>query len=109
MTSEKKSELLQTGGESAEVSSQSLPIHLPGVRASTFTGASTFHSLMRSFFSCGCRLGAFAKSFAAQRLSEPSGSTAEADLFPMPLPYPEVFFRRGSKRVQKNLRSRSLW
>lgn len=71
--------------------SQPMPIHIPGSKASVVTGAGTFHHLMRSLFRCGCRLGTFAKSFAAQRLSEPSGSTAEADLFPMPIPYPEVF------------------
>ena len=86
----------QTGEGYTEDTSQSVPIQLPGARASTFTGASTFHSMMRSLFSCRCRLGAFAKSFAAQRFGEPIGSTAEADLFPMPLPYPEVFQQRRS-------------
>ncbi len=77
--------------------SQPMPIHIPGSHASVVTGAGIFHRLMRSLFSCGCRLGTFAKSFAAQRFLEPSGSTAEADLFPMPLPYPEVFKKSRPK------------
>ena len=31
-------------------------------------------------------------------LLEPSGSTAEAELFPMPLPYLEVFRKRGAEK-----------
>ena len=94
MKDEPQSGPFQTGERCAEDTSQSVPIQVPGARASTFTGASTFHSLMRSLFNCRCRLGPFAKSFAAQRFGEPIGSTAEAELFPMPLPYPEVFQQR---------------
>ncbi len=94
---EEKDGHLQAGKVPYQPISQPMPIHVPRSHASVVTGAGIFHRLMRSIFSCGCRLGTFAKSFAAQRFLEPSGSTAEADLFPMPLPYPEVFKKSRPK------------
>ena len=87
---------LQAGEDPGQETSQPLPIRIPGAAAPVVSGQGLFHSLMRSLFRSGCRLGYFAKSFAAQRFHDHTGQTAEACLFPMPLPYPEVFKKRAA-------------
>ena len=76
---------------------QSVPIRVPGSRASTVTGVKTFHSLLRVVFRTDCRLSSFARSFAAQRFEHHFDDTAPTSLFPMPIPYPEVFERKNEK------------
>ena len=94
MRFKKDEEPLQAGEMLTQETSQPEPIRIPGALAPVVTGRGLFHSLMRSLFRSGCRLGTFARSFAAQRVHDPIGHTAEASLFPMPLPYPEVFKKR---------------
>ena len=76
---------------------QSVPIRVPGSRASTVTGVKTFHSLLRVVFRTDCRLSSFARSFAAQRFEHHFDDTAPTSLLPMPIPYPEVFERKNEK------------
>ena len=83
---------LQAGKMRNHAISQPMPIHIPGSKASVVTGAGTFHHLMRSLFRCGCRLGTFAKSFAAQRQSLIPKSSRSPD-----------------PRMREELRSKSLW
>ena len=68
---------------------------MPGSTASTFTGVGTIELLMRVLFKSRCRLSTFARSFAAQRFYWTDvASTVTHELFPMPLPYPEVFAKK---------------
>lgn len=39
-------------------------------------------------------MSSFARSFAAQRFEHPNDATASTRVFPMPIPYPEVFEKR---------------
>lgn len=67
----------QEGGQTgATLACQSLPIQIPGSRACTVTGVKTFHAL------------------SARRFEHHHDVTAPTSLFPMPIPYPEVFEKR---------------
>lgn len=80
---------------------------LPGATASTFTGAGTIESLMRCLFKSRCRLSSFARSFATQRFEGPDDDlTTSASLFPMPIPYPEVFLKKGERTVGADSRKK---
>ena len=74
-----------------------LPSASPGANASTFFGRAACQRMLRLILKGRCRLSGFARSFAALR-NAPSTSkeTSTAAIFPMPLPYPEVF-QRGSR------------
>ena len=71
-------------------------IQLPGSRAPTFHGRSLLKCCWRFMLRGRCRLSSFARSFVSRRFdhSKPCG-TAARNVFPMPLPYPEVL-RGGS-------------
>lgn len=80
---------------------------LPGATASTFTGAGTIESLMRCLFKSRCRLSSFARSFATQRFEGPDDDlTTSASLFPTPIPYPEVFLKKGERTVGADSRKK---
>eukprot|EP00438_Fugacium_kawagutii_P022352 Skav233118 [mRNA] locus=scaffold1342:395006:405928:- [translate_table: standard] len=75
---------------------ESVFIGLPSAKASTFSGRRILHSLLRHLLRSRCRLGAFARSFVAQQLAHPTEDvTVPAELFPMGLPYPEVFKKKN--------------
>lgn len=74
-----------------ELDSRSGGIHLPGSKASTFEGRAILNSSLRHLLRARCRLGCFARSFCHQRFDRASEhGTAFGELFPLPLPYPEV-------------------
>ena len=79
-------------------SSRSKIFHVPGSRASTYVGKDLLHNLLEAVLSGPCRLGGFCKSFVARQFTQPIGSgTASAEVFPMPIPYPEgLRARQGS-------------
>ena len=89
----------KVGGASAETnSSQPLfeGIRLPGASASTFSGRAILQSLLRFVLGGKSRLGSFARSFVCQQFAPGTSlGTAPNSLFPMGLPFPEVF-RKGS-------------
>ena len=94
-----RSDVLSGGPKAGDPSdndfSQSKRIRVPGLTASTFTGHGTIELMMRVLFSSRCRLSTFARSFAAQRFHwSDVTSTVTHELFPMPLPYPEVFVKK---------------
>ena len=67
-------------------------IHVPGSNASTFSGRGVLQGLLRHLLRSRCRLGAFARSLLAWQFAAPTEeATGPAELFPLPLPYPEVF------------------
>ena len=67
-------------------------IHVPGSNASTFTGRGVLQGLLRHLLRSRCRLGAFARSLLAWQFAPSTEEvTGPAELFPLPLPYPEVF------------------
>ena len=67
-------------------------IHVPGSNASTFTGRGVLQGLLRHLLRSRCRLGAFARSLLAWQFAPSTEEvTGSAELFPLPLPYPEVF------------------
>ena len=60
--------------------------------ASTFTGRGVLQGLLRHLLRSRCRLGAFARSLLAWQFAPSTEEvTGSAELFPFPLPYPEVF------------------
>lgn len=64
---------------------------MPGSKASTFEGRAILNSSLRHLLRARCRLGCFARSFCHQRFDRASEhGTAFGELFPLPLPYPEV-------------------
>ena len=85
----------EAGVPSENNTSQPKGIRVPGSTASTFTGVGAIELLMRVLFKSRCRLSTFARSFAAQRFYWTDvASTVTHELFPMPLPYPEVFAKK---------------
>eukprot|EP00438_Fugacium_kawagutii_P006915 Skav203581 [mRNA] locus=scaffold935:89412:94199:+ [translate_table: standard] len=84
-------------GVSEEDHSRStLPIRIPGARASTFTGEATLRSCLEHLLEGRCRLGCFARSFAAQQFTRSKkGDSCVTELFPMGLPYPEVLAKKN--------------
>ena len=72
-----------------------MPIRVPGARASTFSGAATLRSCLSFLLGGRCRLGCFARSFAAQQFTRSNPNDAKlVEIFPIGLPYPEVFAKR---------------
>ena len=80
---------------SANSNSQSPVIKVPGAEAGTYTGRVVFQQLFRTLMRSRSRLGCFARSFAARRFLQHEEDTTPKDVFPMPLPYPEVFRKEG--------------
>ena len=79
-------------GVGALKSSRQDGIHVPGRGASSFNGCGVLHSLLRHLLTSRCRLGGFSRSLLAWQFAPcNSEATGNTDLFPMPLPYPEVF------------------
>ena len=73
-----------------------LAIQLPGSRAPTFHGRSLLKCCWRCMLRGRCRLSSFARSFVSRRFDHGNHcGTAASNVFPMPLPYPEVL-RGGS-------------
>ena len=71
--------------------SQSL-IAVPGSAASSFNGCGILHSLLRHLLTSPCRLGSFSRSLLAWQFAPcDDEATGSAEIFPMPLPVPEVF------------------
>ena len=71
-------------------------IQLPGSRAPVFHGRMLLRSCLRHVLRGRCRLSSFARSFVSRRFDQrQSTGTAARNVFPMPLPYPEVL-REGS-------------
>lgn len=73
---------------------------LPGSQASIFVGGSAAEMLLRSVLRHRGRLGGFALSFVLHQPSCSSSSTSQSGVFPLPVPYPEVF-EAGSIRVRR--------
>ena len=71
-------------------------IQLPGSRAPVFHGRKLLKCCWRFLLRGRCRLSSFARSFVARRFDQCDATgTAARNVFPMPLPYPEVL-REGS-------------
>ena len=70
---------------------------VPGATASTFEGAAILEKSLQHLLKSRSRLGGFARSFAALRFAPfiEEEATRRPDVFPMPLPYPEVLLKRG--------------
>eukprot|EP00435_Cladocopium_sp_Y103_P047846 s453_g14.t1 len=86
----KPSEEAETEGGGQE--SRPNEIHVPGSDASTFSGRGILQSMLRHLLRSRCRLGAFSRSLLAWQFALPTaGVTGLAELFPLPVPYPEVF------------------
>ena len=82
--------------------SQPAEIRVPGAAATTVHGTSVLQSMLRQLLKSRCRLGSFARSFVAQQLQpQHSRGTACSELFPMPLPYPEVLREKRNEVSQK--------
>ena len=53
------------------------------------------YSLLRHLLKGRCRLGAFSRSLLAWHFAPSSGEvTGSSEIFPLPLPYPEVFQKK---------------
>ena len=71
-------------------------IQLPGSRAPVFHGRKLLKCCWRFLLRSRCRLSSFARSFVSRRFDQcECAGTAARNVFPMPLPYPEVL-REGS-------------
>ena len=90
----------RTAGPGARPYDDSRPneIRVPGALATTVHGINVVQSMLRHVLKAKCRLGSFARSFVAQQLKpQQRRGTACSDLFPMPLPYPEVLVKQRCK------------
>ena len=88
--------------------SQPDSIHLPGAAAPVFHGRRMMHSFLRHILKGRCRLSSFARSFVSRRFDRNNVSgTATRNVFPMPLPYPEVL--RTGEIDQSSNGARKRW
>lgn len=92
----------KTGLPEPQFHSRSRPTKVPGASASTYSGSSIFQSLLRHLLSSKSRLGGFARSFVTWHLAHRiSDGTASFELFPLPCPYPEVFWRKSAEEDKR--------
>ena len=88
--------------------SQPDSIHFPGAAAPVFHGRRMMHSFLRHILKGRCRLSSFARSFVSRRFDRNNVSgTATRNVFPMPLPYPEVL--RTGENDQSSNGARKRW
>ena len=82
----------KTGQQSSSNdNSRSPEIQVPGANASSFSGRQALQSALKMMLRSKCRLGGFARSFVTQRWTHrTTGETVNAEVFPMPMPYPEA-------------------
>ena len=92
----------KTGSPELQSKSWSTSMHVPGAAASTYHGVRIFHSLLRHLLKSKSRLGGFARSFVTWHSDRqtPDG-TAPQELFPLPLPYPEVLWRKPAEEDKR--------
>ena len=99
----------ETGSGGLMQVSRSPQIHLPGARASTYSGFGLLQSLLRHMLRGRCRLGGFARSFVAMHFAcQEAGMTAKPELFPMPAPYPEVLLKKSSAQDARMARKKGV-
>ena len=96
-----------TGPSQPEPPSQSEFIRVPGATASTYSGRAVIQSLFRSLRRGRCRLSGYARSFAALRFDHQiAGATNSQEMFPIPLPYPEIFEAGRRMRAEDEARKK---
>eukprot|EP00435_Cladocopium_sp_Y103_P056283 s1516_g19.t1 len=77
-------------------------MQVPGATASTYHGARILQSLLRHLLRSKSRLGGFARSFVTwHSVRRTSDGTASQELFPLPLPYPEVLWRKPAEEDKR--------
>ncbi len=98
-----------TGPPPLDNHSQSEFIKVPGATASTFSGRAVIQSLFRSLRRGRCRLSGYARSFAALRFDHwiPRGTSTQ-EMFPIPLPYPEIFEAGKRMRTEVEIRKKGV-
>ena len=91
-----------------ELAKLDFPSKVPGATASTFFGRAVCQQMLRLLLKGRCRLSGFARSFAALRDAPLMGEeTSPSSVFPIPLPYPEVFQSRRTMPAEE--RARKKW
>eukprot|EP00435_Cladocopium_sp_Y103_P068139 s66_g31.t1 len=100
----------ETGpGAEGVTNSRSASIHVPGSSASTFSGRGVLQSLLRHMMKGRCRLGSFSRSLLARQFAQStSAETGQKEIFPMPLPYPEVFLAKDQAEDDRCTRKKAV-
>ena len=89
-------------GQECASSRPDLEPRVPGAAASTYTGVSLLQSFLRHLLSARCRISGFARSFVTWHFDHHAcGGTASKELFPLPVPYPEVFWKKSCEEDKK--------
>ena len=79
-------------GAESKFDSRRDEIHVPGSAASSLNGCGILYSLLRHLITSQCRLGPFSRSLLAWQFAPcDDEATGSAEIFPMHLPFPEVF------------------
>lgn len=89
-----------------EVEEPAANVHVPGSSASTIKVPGLLNSLPRLLLRSDCRLRGFLRSIIqspADRTDRATPAPRGASTWPMPLPYPEMFVKRGHIRKEHEL------